>query len=81
MFRELASHIRTTEWVLNQSVQSFPCLYHWPVMSRIASEDDPRFNLDVYTQRWNGSKAVSISVPARNHGDTLTKAPHGVARR
>lgn len=84
MFRELASHIRTTEWVLNQSVQSvqsFPCLYHWPVMSRIASEDDPRFNLDEYTQRWNDREAVSMSVPARNHGDSLTKAPHGVARR
>ena len=78
--------------MLNQSVQSFPCLYHWRVMSRIAPEDDgtaptcgpnayPRFNLDAYTQRWNRSKAVSMSVPARNHGDSLTNAPHGVARR
>ncbi len=67
--------------MLNQSVQSFPCLYHWRVMPRIAPEDDPRFNLDEYTQRWNGIKAVSMSVPARDHGDNLTKAPHGVARR
>ena len=43
--------LEPAEWVLDQSVQSFPCLYHWRVMSRIAPEDDPRSNLDEYTQR------------------------------
>ena len=63
--RELATHRRTTEWVLNGEIESFPLLYHARVMPRAEQCDDPRFKLDEYVARWNGSKAVANYITAR----------------
>ncbi len=63
--RELATHRRTTEWVLNGEIESFPLLYHARVMPRAEECDDPRFKLDEYVARWNGSKSVANYISAR----------------
>jgi hypothetical protein len=63
--RELATHRRTTEWVMNGEIESFPLLYHARVMPRVEQAPDPRFKLDEYVARWNGSKAVANYITAR----------------
>ena len=63
--RELATHRRTTEWVMHGDIQSFPLLYHARVMPRAEQSDDPRFKLDEYVARWNASTAVANYVTAR----------------
>lgn len=82
VFRELASHIRTTEWVLNQSVQSFRCLYHWRVMPPDRSRGRSPASTSTSTRSGGtAARRCRCRYPARDHGDNLTKAPHGVARR
>ena len=49
--RELATHRRATEWVMN-GIESFPLLYHARVITRAAPSDDLRFTLDEYVARW-----------------------------
>lgn len=65
VFRELAGHIKTTNWVLEGAIESFPLLYHSRVMVRGSRSADPRFQLDDYVRRWNGSKAVANYMKAR----------------
>lgn len=65
VFRELAGHIKTTNWVLEGAIESFPLLYHSRVMTRGSPSADPRFQLDDYVRRWNGSRAVADYMKAR----------------
>src|SRR4051812_24940328 len=65
VFRELASHVKTTNWVLEGAIESFPLLYHARVMTRPSPSADPRFNLDDYLRRWNNSRAVANYMQAR----------------
>ena len=84
VFRELASHVKTTDWVLEGAIESFPLLFHFRVMARGSPSTDPRFQLDDYVRRWNGSKAVGRYVKAREEARhevwlVLERFPHTMA--
>ncbi len=63
-FRELAAHEKTTRWVLEGEIASFPLLHHWRILAgRVPS--DSRFQVDDYVRKWNGSVAVARYMKAR----------------
>lgn len=64
-FRELAGHLKATAWVLDGAIGSFPLLSHSRVIPRAEPSPDPRFRMDDYVRRWNGSEAVSRMMAAR----------------
>ena len=84
VFRELASHVKTTEWVLEGAIESFPLLHQARVMARPHPSVDPGFDLDDYVGRWNGSKAVAGYMKARADARhevwlVLERFPHTLA--
>lgn len=84
VFRELASHVKTTNWVLEGAIESFPLLYHSRVMTRASRSADPRFRLDDYVRLWNGSRAVANYMMAREEAGhelwlVLERFPHTMA--
>jgi hypothetical protein len=67
-WRELASHLMTTAWVLSGECASFPLLYHWRVMPRAAPRTlPPDEEQDVERQfaAWGGSQAIRERFTAR----------------
>jgi hypothetical protein len=61
VWRELAAHAMTTNWVLGGRWESFPLMYHWRVLARrspgaATSTQDARFPRTV--EYWGGSPAV-----------------------
>jgi hypothetical protein len=61
VWRELAVHAMTTNWVLGGQWESFPVMYHWRVLARRpppteTSTEDARFPRTV--EYWGGSPAV-----------------------
>lgn len=69
-WRELATHIMTTNWVITGECPNFPLLYHSCIM-----EDDPSDmhlsewgNLENYVEYWENNAAI------RNRVDSLNKA-------
>jgi hypothetical protein len=61
VWRELAAHAMTTNWVLGGQWESFPLMYHWRVLARrppqaATSTDEARFPRTV--EYWGGSPAV-----------------------
>ncbi len=50
-FRELAAHRKTTGWILDGAIGSFPLLYHCRVLPRPDPSPDPRFELEDYVRR------------------------------
>ncbi len=81
VFRELETHRRTTDWVIQGEIESFPLLLHARVMSRAEQTEDPRFRLEEYVARWNGSKAVANYIAARARAShemwlVLERFPH-----
>lgn len=61
VWRELAAHLVTTAWVLDEQCESFPLLYHWRVLSggspRQSTPDD-RADLNDMVAYWDQSPAV-----------------------
>ncbi|WP_327105635.1 serine/threonine-protein kinase [Nonomuraea glycinis] len=59
-WRELATHTMTTDWVLGNTFQSFPLMYHWRVIpdSPPAGFADEFGGIDGAVKHWEGSKAV-----------------------
>ena len=58
-FREIATHRKTTDWVLSGAIESFPLTYH----CRILPVTDPPNTMDpvrleTYVRYWNGSKSI-----------------------
>lgn len=66
VFRELALHVKTTNWVLQGACESFPLLFHHRVMRRDSQHSGDRpLDVDDYVRRWNSSKAVANYIRAR----------------
>jgi hypothetical protein len=63
--REVAGHLKATAWILDGAIESFPMLYHSRVLPRPERAPDPRFELQHYVQRWNGSEAIRRMMVAR----------------
>jgi hypothetical protein len=59
VWRELAMHVKTTEWVLAGEIANFPLMYHhrtMPQMSALTPMSDDR--LDGYVKYWGGSESL-----------------------
>ncbi|HYW20216.1 MAG TPA: hypothetical protein VE956_13070 [Nodularia sp. (in: cyanobacteria)] len=57
VFRELVTHIKTTNWVLEGAIATFPLMYHYriiPVNARRADID--RSHLQSYVEYWGNSE-------------------------
>ena len=40
IFRELVAHIKTTNWVLQASIENFPLMYHYRILTRAGGKQD-----------------------------------------
>ena len=65
VFRELATHEKTTRWVLGDATPGFPLLYHHRVMPRLEQPPPFPIPLDDYVAYWNSSKTVARYIRAR----------------
>lgn len=66
-WRELRSHIISTDWVLSRKCPNFAMLYHWRVLPTEQSAPlsiEPRKTLDEYVSFWHDSEAVRARVEA-----------------
>jgi len=60
LFRELVTHIKTTNWVLAGAIETFPLLYHYRIMPAtgehggVNAEEHER-----YVSYWNSNEAIS----------------------
>ena len=59
VFRELLTHIRTTNWVLQGEIENFPLMYHYRIMPRSVEKKD----LDTdwygrYVKYWNSNENI-----------------------
>lgn len=61
-FRELAGHIKTTNWVLSGQIQHFPILHHHRIVQMDAApgptDEQAESRFRSYLKGWNSSKAV-----------------------
>ena len=61
VWRELAAHIMTTQWVLSDECPNFPLLYHWrilPAPKHETMDTESLKSLEENVKYWNGSLAV-----------------------
>ncbi len=68
VFRELLTHIRTTNWVLQGVIENFPLMYHYRIMPRSTGEAD----LDMqwynrYVKYWNSNKNIGRYIVDRTN--------------
>ena len=66
VFREVAAHVKATEWVLQGDVDTFPLLYHHRILplggETLRMTDD---ELREYIEYWNGSDEIRTYMLAR----------------
>jgi hypothetical protein len=58
VWRELAAHTMTTNWVLARRTEAFPLMYHWRVLPGAAPLADELADIDRVVEYWGGSPAV-----------------------
>jgi hypothetical protein len=68
-WRELVTHVTTTNWVLEDAIDTFPLTYHFRIVPR-PSPADPvgPSNIDDYVRTWNSSKSIGRYVTDRASG-------------
>ncbi len=64
-YRELATHVKTTGWVLSDDTDAFPMLLHARLLPRRPAGPDERLGGDDYIRYWNGSKRIGNFIQAR----------------
>lgn len=65
-FRELASHVRSTNWVLSGAIETFPLMYHHRILPRTAPPKRmPADRLESYIEYWEGSPEIRRYIEAR----------------
>lgn len=59
-WRELETHIVTTDWIISGQCPNFPILYHWRIMPNGPDDINTDYwgNLDQYCQYWENSEAI-----------------------
>lgn len=65
-FREIAAHIKTTNWVLDGAIENFPLMVHYRIIP--TSYKDPGIStddLEGYVRYWNGSKRIGRYIEDR----------------
>ncbi len=59
VFRELVTHIKTTNWVLEGAIATFPLMYHYRIIPLYGlHEDVDRERLKAYVEYWGNSENV-----------------------
>lgn len=67
VFRELAAHVKTTNWVLEGSLPNFPIMYHYRIVS--VSRTRPEMNAENhkgYIDYWNGDENIDRYIRERH---------------
>lgn len=65
-FRELATSVKATNWVLSGECQSFPLLCHHRILKIAAASKVTEEEITSYTKSWNHSKAVGNYIRERS---------------
>jgi serine/threonine protein kinase len=72
-FRELVAHIKTTNWVLNDEIETFPLMYHYRILP-ISREPEPVDSeavdwtrQDNYIAYWGGDANIKAYMEARHN--------------
>lgn len=66
-FRELLTHIKTSNWVLNKEIESFPLLYHYRIIKVENWKKSAEKVSERYVTYWNGNKNIEKYVNARKN--------------
>jgi len=64
VWRELAAHVMTTDWVLAGRWQNVPLLYHWRVLPGTPPVPDETVDIERWVAYWAGSDAVRVRLEA-----------------
>lgn len=64
VWRELAAHVMTTNWVLGRQNEGFPLMYHWRVVGGRPTTAEDHEDVDRSVAYWNGSPAVRERIEA-----------------
>ena len=58
-FRELITYIKTTNWVLEGAINTFPLMYHYRIVPFVSRQKDiDEAQLESYVEYWGGNKNV-----------------------
>lgn len=59
-FRELVTHIKTTNWVLSKECENFPLMYHYRIVENASIPIEIDYDKhNKYIKRWNNDKNIS----------------------
>jgi serine/threonine protein kinase len=65
-FRELVTHIKTTNWVLSKECENFPLMYHYRIVENNISNIEIDYEKhNKYIERWNNDKNISEYIISR----------------
>ena len=67
VFREILMHIRTTNWVLQGTIENFPLMYYYRIVSR--SGEKPDMDMEwykKYVKYWNSNENIGRYIVDRN---------------
>ncbi|MCO4773615.1 MAG: protein kinase family protein [Deltaproteobacteria bacterium] len=69
-WRELASHQKTTDWVLSGAIETFPLMLHHRVLPRTSGPEAVSLDeLEGYVSYWNGSPQIRDYIEARHRAE------------
>lgn len=68
-FRELAMHVKTTNWVLNDDIENFPLMYHYRIIKNEypLKHFDKKNELKEYIKKWNNDKNIEKYAIAKDN--------------
>jgi hypothetical protein len=72
-WRELVTHIMTTNWVITGDCENFPIMYHWRILPSEPSDINYWGDLEQYCMYWQNSAAI------RKRVEDLNKASMHIA--
>lgn len=74
-WRELATHIMTTNWVLSGEQDNLPIMYHWRILPSNPADINLNYwgDIEQYCQYWENSRTI------RKRIEDLNKAPAYIA--
>lgn len=60
IWRELAAHVMTTNWVLSNECSNFPLMYHWRILPHSSCDSNISYwdNLDNYMHYWEDNSSI-----------------------
>ena len=66
-FRELVTHIKTTNWVLNGEIKNFPLMYNYRIIPKLGKSPPLKIKKHKdYVKYWNGNQYVDNYIRERN---------------